>query len=243
MIKNDILQKTIDAGTAPLALSYERIELFTSRKIMLRSVLNINSLELGRLTPKEYRVVAGRSKQGGELLTRQIQKVFDEFSSLIKAVDKEIECVTIPILSRTLLEGDASRRIFDEFERNAIVSPERICFELSSDLLFEDINSIKSRFSELRDLNVKIAISELGDEFCPVFRLKGLPFDYAFADKYITEDINGEAAAGLPDIVHMYGGRVIAPGISEDAAEAVRKLKYDGCGYAAGFELSEVGAI
>ncbi len=212
-----------------MTLSYEQVKFFDSRKEILRSRLDIHSLELGTLTPKQYRVVAGRSKQGGELLSRQIQKVFDEFDA-VSRLHGELDCITIPILSRTLLEGAAARMIFDEFERNAAVSPSNICFEISSDVLFEDIERVKERFRELRGLSIKIAISELGDEFCPIFRLSVLPYDYGFADGYSLKMLDGgeETARSLPECVHAMGARVFAPGISENAVTAAKNAGYDG---------------
>ena len=41
-------------------------------------------------------------------------------------------------------------------------------------------------------MGVRIAICEVGDEFCPVFRLAELPFDYAFVDDYATNSLDRE---------------------------------------------------
>ncbi len=223
-----MIQKMLDSGASPLELSFERVSFYGSKKTILRSILEINSLELGRLTPKQYKVVAGRGKQGGELLARQISKVFESYQMLSDSFGN-IECVTVPILSRTLMEGMAASIIFEEFEKNASLSPQKICFELSADLLFEDIGSVKARLSELRDLNVKLAINELGDEFCPIFRLREYaPFDYAIADKYaLMGGEDDETLRGLPEIVHMLGAKAIAPEIVEEDKQKIKNAGYD----------------
>ncbi len=226
---NETVQKTVDSGALPLTLSYEKVTLFESKKVILRSRLNINSLELGTLTPKQYKVVAGRSKQGGELLQRQMQKVFEEFPKA-KKKHSELECITIPILSRTLLEGAAAKIIFEEFERNATVPPSFICFEISSDVLYEDMESVKARFSELYDLKIRIAISELGDEFCPIFRLSNLTYDYAFADAYALKELceDNDIAKGLPEHVHTNRAKAIAPELKEGEESFAKSAGYDG---------------
>ncbi len=227
---NDIVQKTVDSGASPLTLSYEKINYFESRKVILRSKLNINSLELGTLTPKQYRVVAGRGKQGGELLRRQIQKIFEEYAT-ISARIHTLDSITLPILSRTLLEGAAAGIIFDEFEKNATVPPANICVELSSDLLFEDIERVRARIDELRGLSIKIAICELGDEFCPMLRLKDISFDHAFADEYALSMLSGDdeaAARALTEHVHILGKKVFAPEIGDELLLAAKNAGYDG---------------
>ncbi len=234
MSVSENVREILESGISPIVLSYEKIEFFDSEKIILRSLLDINSLELGKLTPREYRVVAGRSKQGGELLSRQIQKVFDAYPK-ISAKFPDLNCVTIPILPRTLLEGVAASIIFEEFERNAVVPPDYICFEISSDVLFEEMASLKERFAELRDLNVKIAISDLGDEFCPIFRLRELPFDFAFADEYSLKllESEDESSKGLSELSHLFGAKVFATGIKAEQEKAAKLAGYDG------FSISE----
>ncbi len=241
MSVNEIVQKTVDCGAAPLELAYEMVQGFESQKVILRSLLNINSLELGRLAPKQYRVVAGRGKQGADLLTRQIEKVFEAYEELAKRFPT-LDCVTVPVLPRTLMEG-AATRIFSEFERNAVMPPTYICLEISADVLFEDIESVKQRLKELKDLNVKIAFYDLGDEFCPILRLKELPFDLAFADRYALCSLGdeSEAARALAEQVHLYGAKLYAPLIEQDKISAVRLAGYDGYSFELNDERPEDG--
>ncbi len=226
---NDIVQKTIESGASPLTLSYETVRFFERSKVILRSVLEINSLELGRLFPKQYKVVAGRSKQGNELFARQLEKVFEAYAPVSQRV-KNLDCITLPVLSRTLLEGAAAEILFHEFRTNAVVPPASLCVEISSDVLFEDIESVKARFSELRDLGIKIALTELGDEFCPIFRLRELSFDIAFADTYSLDLLrrDDESARGLPEYVHLLGAKVFAPEIKEEEKQSAKNAAYDG---------------
>ncbi len=227
---SEIVQRTVDSGAAPLALTYEEVLYFGSKKRIVRSMLEINSLELGKLRPKQYKVVAGRGKQGGELLRRQLAKVLEAFPDICATFDNNVDCVTIPILSRTLFEGTAAKIIFEEFEKNASVSPSFICFEVSSDILFEEADKTKARIDELRDLGVKLAMCEVGDEFFPIFRLKSLPLEYAFADGFATDnfDPDDESSRVLPELTHLLGIKLFAPHITEGEAPGVRKAGYDG---------------
>ncbi len=229
MSVNETIQQMLDSGVAPLSLTYEKVGYFDSKRVIARSMLEVNSLELGKLTPQQYKVVAGRSKLGGELLRCQLVKVIEGFSQLAESFGG-LECVTIPILSRTFLDGSAEKIIFEEFEKNPTVSPAFICFELSSDILFEDADKVKARLNELRDLGIKLAICEVGDEYFPIFRLKGLPFEYAFADSLPFGELEAddETVGGLPEFLHLLGMKVFAPRIAEEKADLLKQAGYNG---------------
>ena len=103
----------------------------------------------------------------------------------------------------------------------------RICIELSADILYEDIKAASEKINELRALGVKVAICEVGDEFCPVFRLSEIKFDYAFMDVYSTSSLDGEdaerIAGSLVKYLHYLDAKVIAPGLDSEAKIAGAK--------------------
>ena len=88
-------------------------------------------------------------------------------------------------------------------------------------------NRLKKKINELRALGVKVAICEVGDEFCPVFRLSEIKFDYAFMDVYSTSSLDGEdaerIAGSLVKYLHYLDAKVIAPGLDSEAKIAGAK--------------------
>ena len=85
----------------------------------------------------------------------------------------------------------------------------------------ENIAYIRARIDELRDIGVKVAICEVGDEFCPVFRLSKIMFDYAFMDSYTTASLDREdaeqIAGSMANYLHYLGVKTIAPLLDSEA--------------------------
>ena len=102
-----------------------------------------------------------------------------------------------------------------------------MCIELSADILYEDLAAASEKINELRSLGVKVAICEVGDQFCPVFRLSEIKFDYAFMDSYSTESLDKESceriAGSLVKYLHYLDAKVVAPGL--DAEEKILGAK------------------
>ena len=107
-----------------------------------------------------------------------------------------------------------------------------LCIELSADLLYEDLTLARERVEAIRAMGVKVAIGEVGDEFCPVFRLSALPFDYAFLDAYavehLTHDDAEQSVGALIAYLHSLQARVIAPEAGDAQIERARALGCDG---------------
>jgi EAL domain-containing protein (putative c-di-GMP-specific phosphodiesterase class I) len=78
-----------------------------------------------------------------------------------------------------------------------------------------------------------VAISEVGDCFCPVFRLSELDFDYAFMDVYSVKTLGDDSAeriaGSLAEYLHRINVKVIAPGLdTEEKVVAAKRVGVDG---------------
>ena len=108
------------------------------------------------------------------------------------------------------------------------------CF--SADILYEDLERASEKIEELRSIGVKVAVFEVGDQFCPVFRLAEIEFDYAFMDTYSTNSLDDESAdrvaRSLVKYLHHLDAKVIAPLLDSEAkiigAKAVLADGYTG---------------
>ena len=242
----DKVKALVESGVAPLLLHYEPVRFFSSPESLLRTFLVINSLELGTLTMREYRYVARRTKQGDRLVERHLRKLCREIPTLL-AERPQVTAFTVPVYARLLRDGVLAKMILETLTLFPSVAPSLLCIELSADILYEDMEEATARIAELRAIGVKVAISEVGDEFCPVFRLTSVAFDYAFLAPYATSTLGGEGAeriaGSLVGFLHYLKVKVVAPLLDSEeqraAAEAV------GCdGYTVGAEpaLLEVNA-
>lgn len=232
MTKKDMIDKTIESGITPLRLRYDVINQFENNKVILRSSFIIESLDLGVLQFEQYRFVARRSKIGDELVKRLIEKVFGDFTN-IKGEFPNLECVSIPITPRMLVSGKVSEIVAKLLEVYPEITPASICIEVSADVLYEDTQLIKPHFESLKELGVKIALFELGDEYCPVFRLSELPLNYAFVDNYINESLLNEStkskAIGLVNYLHILNVKVFVQNMfDDDQLVEAKTVKFDG---------------
>ncbi len=236
----EMVEETVKSGITPIRIQYDVVNFFSdavgadahelSTRMLLRSFMVIESLDLGTLTYRQYRFVARRTKQGDHMIRRHIQKLFRAFTG-ITALAPNAECITVPVYARLLKDGLLASLLFDAFSLYPEVPPSKICIELSADILYEDMEESKKRIEELRSLGVKIAICEVGDEFCPVFRLSEIGFDYAFIDTYATASLDREdaerVAGSLVKFLHFLDVSVLAPDL--DSEEKMRGAKYVGC--------------
>ena len=230
--------QVVESGVQPITIQYDTVRFFDETPSIKRTFLQINSLELGVLSYRQYRFVARRTKQGEALVRRHVHGLLREIPQIL--AQEKIAAFTVPVFARTL--DQIAAILFEGFSLFPKVSPAHICVELSADILYEDVEWARERIEAIRALGVKIAIGEVGDEFCPVFRLSGLPFDYAFLDDYAVEHLSDENATqsvgALVSYLQTLQARVIAPSLKNEAQ--IEQASTLGCdGYIAARE--EVG--
>jgi len=219
MKTSDMVKATVESGITPIVLDFDKVVFFEEERPVCRTLLRINSLELGTLTYSQYRFVARRTKQGNHLVRRHLEKLFRIIPQLM---EKGVANVfTVPVYARLLAGGELAAMLIDAFSLFPEVTPSSICIELSADVLYEDLAAAREGMEQLRGLGVKIAICEVGDEFCPVFRLAELPFDYAFIDSFATASLSREdserVAGSLVQYLHYLKAKVIAPSLKKQA--------------------------
>ncbi len=225
------VNELVQSGIQPLKLSYETVHFFGGEEKILRSFLEAESLDVGHLTYKEYRFVARRTKLGDALAQRHIEKLFRELPAILKR--RKAACITVPVYARLLMGGGLAGILFDALTYFDNVNPDKICIELSADLLYEDMKEVKLRIDELRDMGFRVAICEVGDEFCPVFRLAELRFDYAFVDEFVAKSLSQEdaerVAGGIVKFLQHVGVRTVVPSIAgKKQISAAQNLGFDG---------------
>ena len=180
-VYSKIVAATLDNGIEPLVFDFEVISSFNSENEIVRSFITVNSMELGVLAPSQYRFVARRTAVGEKFIERHVHKLFMALPELMQEFP-HAECFTIPVFPRLLKSRLITNIIYNEYMKAPPFPLDKICVEISSDILYEELDGIKEELHNLKALGVKIAVCEVGDPFCPVLRLKKLPFDMAFLD-------------------------------------------------------------
>lgn len=238
------VNETVDSGINPIFLVFSKVKFFESSERLLRTTLAVGSLELGVLGFEQYRFVARRSVLGNQLVKRHLEKIFRAMPELLSEY-AEISCVTLPVYAKTLSDGALASMLIELCAFHPSVPLDKICIEVSADILYEDIAPLAEQIRQIRTMGVKVAISEVGDAFCPIFRLSELAFDYAILDPYATASLGGENAericGSLVQYLHQMNAKVIAPLSDAANIEGAKAVGVDGCSVGAP-EYAEGGA-
>ena len=184
----DSVDEIISSGTIPLELEYYSINSLNDddrKQFGFRTIVRINSPQLGVLYPEQYRIVSNRTSQCVKLSTWAFNKIIDDADKFLsKYPDDFILTIYFPV--RMLLKSDIKRLLNSIPQEKKYIIP-HLAIEFSSDILLmispqliESLNELKSTF------NLKLIMSEYGDEFCPVLKLEGLPFDYIILSRNIS---------------------------------------------------------
>ena len=227
-----MVNDTVKSGVKPISFDYRDVTFYQKDVHLARTFVVINSLELGALTFDEYRFVARRSPQGEQLVKRHFERVMRLIPRLMER-DPRVEYFIIPAIPKLVINGMLINILYGAFALYPETLPSTVCVEISADILFEDVEVVKLRLNELRELGVKIAISEVGDEFCPAFKLSELPFDLILLDKFTTERLSRPDAprilSNMIAYLHSFGVPVIAPDLdTEEQIDMAKALECDG---------------
>ncbi len=219
MKTSELAKEAVRSGITPIELSYYAAAGFDEdADLVLRSVLVISSLELGTLSPSQYRYVARRSKQGDALVERHLQKLLPALPQLMRA-HRNLRCVTVPVFPRLLKEGRISALLFQFLAKNPQINVKHLCMEFSADILYEDPQLVRQELDQLKQMGVQLAISEAGEDSCPLARLTGLGAQYIFADSLPLSALEADdaAAENLVRYLHMFDAKVFAPQLTTQA--------------------------
>ena len=226
------VKETVQSGIKPITIDFSRVRFFENGKTLYRSFLTVNSLDLGVLGYDQYRFVARRTKVGEQLVRRHLEKLFRHITYLPEN-ETEVFCFTVPVYARLLNDNLLASMLMDMKALYPEVPMNKVCIELSADILYEDLAELSKCIDVLRDIGVKIALCEVGDQFCPTFRLSEIKFDYAFLDTYTTNSLAGPSmeriAGSMVKYLHYIGVTVIAPMLDTDEKiEAAKAVEADG---------------
>jgi EAL domain-containing protein (putative c-di-GMP-specific phosphodiesterase class I) len=231
MIIKKAVEQVIESGVKPIILDLQRVVDFSSDVQGIRSSLVIKSLNLGTLTANEYRYIARRTNQGSKLVERNIEKLFFFFDDIKKEFSSS-KFFTISVYARSIIDGQLTQALIDNFEKFPSVDPTMICIELSADILFEDIDKYKIELEKIKQLGVKIALCEVAQEFCPLLRLNGIEYDYIFLDGYFTRLLDNEEKqgqiSGVMGIIESRPCKIYGSCVEDEYISLLEKVGADG---------------
>lgn len=194
----DVVVETINSGIEPLCLAYYPIKSTNTRnEIAFRSILIINSLELGVLMPDDYKYVASRTVQSQKLAIWNLRELCSDIKTLCER-NYNFKWISVSIPVRMVLRTNLKETLLKTFEECEFNFLDKICLEFPAELLLEDRSKIVPILTELREAGFKLSVFGFGDEFCPTFRIKDIPFDYVIFDRFVTENLDEKSESPLP---------------------------------------------
>ncbi len=225
------VEQTIDSGIHPIVLDAQRVKNYGGDIEGVRTSLIVKSIILGTLTANEYRYMARRTKQAIGLVSRNIEKLFYFYPS-IKAEHPGAKFFTISVYAKTLLDGELLNMLQEELRKYPAVEPEKIYLEMSADILFENLAEYKKQLEIIKQLGFKIALCEVGSEFCPLLRLNEIPYDIVFIDNYLSNRLdsgeNDQEVAGVLSIISAKPARIYGSCVTAQQIPLLEKIGVDG---------------
>ena len=110
-----------------------------------------------------------------------------------------------------------------------------------TDILFEDITEYKKQIENIKQLGVKIALCEVGEEFCPFYRISEVKADVVFLDNYTLTCLNDESKEaqvfGAMNIITARPIKVYGSCVKQEDLPLLEKLGADG------YTLKEDGTL
>ncbi|MGN1095857.1 MAG: EAL domain-containing protein [Eubacteriales bacterium] len=218
---NSITEKLLDSGISPLELvKYNVLSCEDGEAKGVFTELHINSLELGTLTPAQYRVVTNRNNQSLRLSTWAFRRIVPMLSD-----EKEkAEWISFYIPSKALMRGNLKKLLENEQKKSGC-DFSRLVAELSSEILYEDAESASGMMAELKEeFGIRFLLSEFGDEYSPLLRLPLYPFDLVLLDSSVDGEKTLRASSAAVRLAKQYSGGVIMriekpiPDIEPDAS-------------------------
>lgn len=206
-MKQTATKKLLYSGASPMELV--RYSVFSGKDGTVKGFyteLNVNSVELGTLTPAQYRVITDKSNQGMRLSACALRRV----SSLLSEDRQGTAWISFYLPTRALVYSHF-RKLLEGERKKGECDLSRIVVEVSSEILYEDAAQISETMTRLnREFGVRFMISEFGDEYCPILRLPHYPVDFVLLDSSVNSTVTLQALSSAVKTAKLSNKTVIA---------------------------------
>ncbi|MBR6364920.1 MAG: EAL domain-containing protein [Lachnospiraceae bacterium] len=223
-------------GLRAVEMFYRGIREFASGDTsFLQSKTRLNTPDFGTLMPETYRKVAELSNQCISLFDLELRQVLETIKNL-QAREFYFRWCSVYMPLRQLGEKGLHQKMMskmDEFE----VDTNRLCFELSPDVLVEGTKVHSAAIENLRNRGFHFMITEFGGLNSPLMRLAFFPVDYVMLSSemigYLRDDDRSLSAVGsIVEFAEGMNATTIADGVSK--AEHAEMLYRTQCNFGAG---------
>lgn len=221
MTRYEQARAALDNNIIPLQVYYRDVQILPDlERAGIRTTLNVNSPDLGVLTTNEYRFVTARNSQCEELAYRHLKKIFMALPDLPDVV----HWVSAWIPKRLVKDRKLFTMLSDLIRQFPKSLPNRVCLEIPADILYEDFEQIAADLTKAREMGFLIALTEVGDGFCPILQSAGFKFDYVFLSKETAELVgtpkSDPVIGSIVRFFNYFGTKVVLEGKLDGTAQA-----------------------
>lgn len=220
---------TVD-GVRAVELRYRAIrQTDTDNLAFYQSSMRLNSPSMGTLMPDRYLPVLDRTDQCVsvfKLALIQLLQASAKFTE--RGIDFDWSSIYMPL--RLLKKSDCVKTVSEISEKYKI-SPDKICFELSSSLLDEKDTDCAAAIKKLRSMGYRFMLAGAGGDRFPLMKLANHELDYIMLDREVTDMLDVSERSDLCvksmiSFINELGAEPVATGVST-AAQAFKLYNFE----------------
>ncbi len=234
MAEKEILT-TVD-GLRAVELHYRPIrEISNGSTAFYQSQTRLNSPKLGVLSPDKYRDVCEMTSQAEKLFQLEMLQALEACGSF---TERELNFGWISVyMPVRFLKNERSAKAVVEICQKREIPTNRICFELSENLLAEDDGKASESIQNMRNFGFHFMLTGFGGSYCPMMRLSNFSVDYVMLSpevaNYIGRDERSDnAVKSIISFVNDIGSEPVADGVF-NIRQAETLYSFE-CSYCAG---------
>lgn len=227
---------TTVGGLRAVELLYRAVrEISSGSTEFYQSQTRLNAPKLGVLTPEKYRDVCEMTNQSTKLFILEFNQALDAYNTFVER-ELNFRWLSVYMPVRFLKEKRAEKYAMECCTKYNVPT-NRICFELSENLLIETDGIVSDTIQNLRNRGFHFMLSNFGDNSCPMMRLSDFSVDYVLLSPEVSNYIGrGErsdsAVKSIIGFVNDMGAEPIADGVFN--AQQAEKLYEFECSFCAG---------
>ena len=201
----------------------------------LQSKTKLNTPDLGTLMPETFRKVSELSNQCISLFELELRQLIENIK-MLQDSDFYFRWVSMYMPLRYLEKKDIQNILMDKMDETGI-DTNKICFEISPDILFEGKPIHGTNIDHLRNRGFHFMLTDFGGMNSPLIRLAYYPVDYVQLSEemigYLVDESRTLAAVeSIVEFASGMGAETIADGVTRvEQAELLFKAQ---CRYGSG---------
>ena len=240
LILESQLDKALDGNQ--LEVYYQpRLSLSGDRVQGAEALVRWHHPELGMVSPASFIGLAEETGQINAIGAFVLRQACTQVMNWLEAGYPPL-CVSVNVSTHQLRQGDFVDQVSQVLQDTGL-PPHLLELELTESQLSVNVEVLRSLFTRLHALGVRLAIDDFGTGYSSLGYLKHLPVDVLKIDRTFIRELDGTPDCGdaaitraIIAMAHSLGLEVVAEGVEEKAQ--MEFLRANGCDEIQGFLIS-----